>query len=55
MASSRLNKDFADSLLHSDPLDLAIDYIQDNLDPEDVFEDDALETWALNNGFIKGE
>jgi hypothetical protein len=34
-------------------LDVAIDWIQDNLSPEDVFDTKDLQTWAENNGYVK--
>jgi len=32
-------------------LDDCVLWVGANLDPEDVFDDDALENWAINNGF----
>lgn len=29
-----------------------IEWIGANLDPEDVFDDEELANWALNNGFV---
>jgi len=29
------------------------DYVGKNMYPEDVFDDDQLRTWALDNGFIE--
>lgn len=34
-------------------LDVAIEWISSNLDPEDVYSVTALEVWARTNGFIK--
>ncbi len=34
-------------------LDEIIDFIKENYDPENVFEEDVLSLWATNNGFIK--
>jgi len=28
-------------------------FVRDTYDPEDVFDEDELENWAINNGFIK--
>lgn len=56
MAGYKENKDFAESILQQYPLDDAVDWIKKNLCPEDVFDDDALKTWAedwaSNNGYI---
>jgi|AMFO01.1.fsa_nt_gi hypothetical protein len=40
-----------------DPLMLesAIDWIASNLDPYDVFDEDALAEWAEPNGYTKGD
>jgi hypothetical protein len=35
------------------PLDAAVTWIQDNLEPEDVFTLGQLERWAFDNGFNK--
>ena len=52
MASSKQNKDFINSLNFSLLLDDAIDYIKDNFNPEQIFEDSALATWAIEHGFV---
>ena len=33
-------------------LDDIIDYIRNNLEPEQVYRQTALENWAVNNGFV---
>ena len=56
--SSRLQDKFNETILPappSDPLDLAVWWIQDNLMPEDVFTTDQLEAWAFDAGFKKFE
>jgi len=30
-----------------------LDYINDNMSPEEVFSDTSLDLWATNNGYIK--
>ena len=60
MATGTQDKNFASemeghinySVSHS-ALDSAIDWMRDNLDPDDVFDDKKLEAWAENNGYIK--
>lgn len=44
---------FIKSIIDSDLLRNAIDWISQNMSPEDVFSKDQLETWAENNGFVK--
>lgn len=55
MASYLENKAFVDSIFPQYPLDEAIDWIQNNLEPEDVFSDEKLKEWAENSGFVKDE
>ena len=42
-------KDFKNYVLGNDLLGDAVSWISKNLDPEDVFSDDALNTWASRN------
>ncbi len=51
MATSRQNEQFVASLLPNYPLDEAIDWIEANLEPTDVFSEEKLRAWALDNGF----
>ena len=47
MLTIRQTKDFADSVLNTDNLlDAAIEWIQNNLSPKDVFEEKELLAWA---------
>jgi hypothetical protein len=48
MFKDMVTSDIPDSILHS-----AINWIKDNLNPDDVFEDDKLEEWAKENGFVE--
>jgi hypothetical protein len=34
-------------------LETTIDFIRDNMEPEDIFDEDKLIEWAEDNGFIK--
>jgi hypothetical protein len=36
-------------------LEEAIEWIRDNMEPEDVFEEEVLEAWAEANDFVKSE
>jgi len=48
------NRYFSDSVIDRDCLlDGAVDWINTNLDPADVFDNSALDGWALNNGYEK--
>jgi len=48
------NQKFSESVFNaSSALDNAIDWIADNLNPEDVFPQSDLETWADENDYIK--
>lgn len=48
-----LNKEFSSSILPiTSLLDDTVDWIRDNLTPEDIFDESTLEEWALSNGFI---
>ena len=53
MTTNRENKEFVETLLGSSALDSSIEWIAKNLNPSDVFDETDLETWALNNGFVK--
>lgn len=53
MVSSNQEKDFAQHCGLHETLDLAIDWIGHNMDPEAVFSSDQLQVWAENNDFIK--
>ena len=37
------------------PLDKAVEWVSQNLDPEDVFITEQLTDWAKNNGFVEEE
>ncbi len=61
MATNRQETDFAqvmkDSVdevkMSSTSLDNAIEWIQSQLDPDDVFTEKQLENWAESNGYTK--
>lgn len=54
MPSASQDNAFAESVLnYSVSLDNAIDWIRDNLDPEDVFSTTQLEKWAESEGYVK--
>jgi hypothetical protein len=45
---------FISYLIPKDLLEQAIDWIKDNMEPEDVFSPEALKQWALANDMIDG-
>jgi len=49
MSTRQQRDDFTDTLIASDLLDTAIEWIKTNMNPEDVFDDEALTTWAREN------
>jgi hypothetical protein len=51
--SKTLNDDFRDEVVSLPKylLDDAVSWIQNNLEPDDVFSAEQLETWAENNGY----
>ena len=54
MANTKENNDFMD-FLDLRILDEAIDYIHSRYNPEQIFSDSVLATWAIENGFILKE
>lgn len=53
MFDSRKEKDFIESVVCSSLLEESVDWIQSNLEPEEVFDKEELEEWAENNGYVK--
>ena len=49
--STQDNQSFTNNIMERNPLDKAIDWIADNMVPEDVFSQKQLEEWALESGF----
>jgi hypothetical protein len=54
MASAAENDSFAAALLPRWLLDEAIDWISSNMEPEDVFDNNQLDSWAEDSGYVKG-
>ncbi len=46
-------QDHAEITMSNATLDEAIDWIANELSPDDVFPDDKLEKWAESNGYTK--
>lgn len=55
MTTYRQDQDFLDSVISDTLLEDAIEWIQSNMHPEDVFSDDQLTDWALDNDFVEAE
>lgn len=62
MPSSKQDQEFNDLIkenaeveitLSSTSLDIAIDFISSNFDPDDVFSEKSLNEWAESHGFVK--
>jgi len=61
MASSTKDKAFAEEMaasldeikMSSSTLDNAIEWIGSNLNPDEVFKEKDLESWAESNGYVK--
>jgi hypothetical protein len=49
------NRNFSQHILpnQADLLDTAVDWIRDNLSPEDVFNREQLKQWASDDGYTK--
>ena len=52
--SAKQNEDFTAAIMPQYPLDDAVEWIQKNMEPSEIFEDDALEAWAESAGWKKG-
>lgn len=46
MTTSSQDRAFIESLLPSSLLEQAVEWIKNNMSPEDVFDDNNLQTWA---------
>lgn len=55
MTTHLQDKDFISSLIPKDLLQGAIDWISENMDPEDVFTKQDLEAWAEDWGYVKAD
>ena len=55
MISCRDRSLFTKDLFDDNLLDVAVDWISTNLEPDDVFSDKQLKEWAMSNGFVEEE
>jgi hypothetical protein len=51
--SSYSNQQFGKELVGDELLNRAVEYIRDNLNPDEVYDKEDLEEWAIDNGFVK--
>lgn len=54
-AKQDIVKNIEEFICITDILDDILMTIQENAQPEDVFEKEQLETWAENNGYVKAD
>lgn len=47
------DREFVSAIISSSLLEDAIYWINNNLNPEDVFDENMLDTWAEENGYEK--
>jgi len=52
MTTASQDRRFLDEVVGSRLLEEAIDWIKNNLEPDDVFSRDDLARWAINNDYI---
>tara|TARA_R110000824_G_scaffold526_1_gene3308 strand:+ start:1088 stop:1261 length:174 start_codon:yes stop_codon:yes gene_type:complete len=55
MTTHTQDKEFINSVIGSSLLEEAIQWIQSNMGPEDVFSEDDLADWAESNGYETSE
>ena len=55
MASAKENQEAVNAILPTYLLDDFIDWIAKHLDPEDVFTEERLSEWAVDNGYVKAK
>lgn len=53
MTTLTQDRQFRDSVIASTLLDESIAWINDNLTPDEVFDEDLLRQWALDSGFVE--
>lgn len=51
----RQDSEFVSAVIGSSLLEEAIDWIQSNMNPEDVFDEKDLATWAEENGYEEAD
>lgn len=51
--SVRQHKKFISDVIGDNALETVVDWVSENMEPEDVFDKDVLEIWAKQNGFTE--
>ena len=51
--TARQDSEFVSAVISPSLLEDAIDWIKSNLNPEDVFDEKSLDTWAEESGYEK--
>jgi predicted RNase H-like nuclease (RuvC/YqgF family) len=51
--SASQDKDFIDAIIERTVLETAIEFITERWEAEELYGRDTLETWALDNGFVR--
>jgi hypothetical protein len=52
MTTASQDRQFLTEVVGTRLLEEAIDWIKNNLEPEDVFSDEKLHQWATNNDYV---
>jgi len=55
MTTSKEDSDFISEVISQTLLEESMQWIGDNLNPEEVFSERKLAEWATENGFVEGE
>jgi len=53
--TARQDREFIEEVINQGLLEAAIEWIQNNLAPDEVFAEKQLTVWAEDNGYIKEE
>jgi hypothetical protein len=55
MSDGQRRAEFAEAIVNPMAYDAAIDWIKENLEPQDVFDNDKLSAWAVLRGWTAPE
>ena len=53
MTTGRQDRDFLEAIISNSLLEDATEWIQKNMEPEDIFNEQQLSTWAEDKGYTK--
>ena len=51
--TSAEDQDFLKAMVSETLLEQAAEYIADNFEPEDIYSEQKLRDWAIDNGFVE--